>query len=381
MEQRLNALWYAEPGNGGFVFTLFEWLVLRPLGGLYALLLRFRGSPDKPAGLAAPVVVVGNLTIGGTGKTPLLIALCQRLMERGLRVGIVSRGYGRQASGLLEVRSEGEASDYGDEPLLIAQQLQQWAAHHQLDHQWRMMVCARRRLAVESLLDDFAPDIILADDGLQHRGLPRDIELIVIDGSRGFGNLRLLPAGPLREPLDRLQAADALVINGQVSKRLASQLPGGSPPTFRLDLEWQKLQPVNDLARQVLLDMAEAPVGRQMLELALVRQHWTIVAGIANPQRFFTAVREQIDAQALRIHTEFAAFADHHDFRREDFSVFQQQPTAVIMTAKDAIKCRTFANELAVPCFTIATDGAVDEALITMLVERCQREHRADTST
>ncbi len=367
LEQRLNALWYDDSGD--------RWLgrVLRPLAYLYGLVQRWRGIPEKPANLGVPIVVVGNITVGGTGKTPLLVALCQRLMESGVRVGIVSRGYGRATRGLLEVSGDGEASDFGDEPLMMARQLQDWAKDHQLEQSWRMMVCARRRTAVDRLIEEFSPDVILSDDGLQHHGLPRDVELLVIDGERGFGNQRMLPAGPLREPIGRLASADALVINGEVGARLARQLPALSPPVFSLALEWHRLLPINALGAQVLLDMADAPVGRQLLELALVRQHWTLVAGIANPQRFFNAAREQIDAQALRLDTQCVAFADHHAFTAADFAVFHELPTAVIMTAKDAIKCRPFADELAMPCFTIETNCAIEQGLLEMILDHCQR--------
>jgi tetraacyldisaccharide 4'-kinase len=266
-------------------------LLLRGLAAVYALLLRWRPVP-APAELPAKVLVVGNFTAGGSGKTPLVIALAQRLSARW-RVGIVSRGYGRRESAPVRVRSGTPAGHCGDEPLLIHLRT---GLPVEVDGD---RVAAARRLVAEGC------QLIIADDGLQHRRLPRQIEIEVVDGERGYGNGRLLPAGPLREAP---RPVDFRVSNGgaPVPDAWTMRLEQGRP--HRLsdgdERDWQSF------AGEV-----------------------HAVAGIGHPDRFFSALR----AHGLDIAGH--AFPDHHRYTAADL----RWPVPLLMTEKDAVKCRDLA--------------------------------------
>ncbi|HVH33882.1 MAG TPA: tetraacyldisaccharide 4'-kinase [Tahibacter sp.] len=251
--------------------------------------------------LARPVVVVGNISVGGTGKTPLTIALARALAARGLRAGVVSRGYGGTARGPLRVTADASPAEVGDEPLLI-----------HLCSGVPVVVGRDRVAAAELLLSDDGIDVILADDGLQHYRLRRDIEICVIDGARRFGNRRLLPAGPLREPLSRLDRVDFRVCNGGLAHADEVQLH------------------LRDDGATALLGGAHVALD----SFAHRRVH--AVAGIGNPRRFFDSLR------ACRIELVEHPFADHHAFVAEDLAFGDGLP--VLMTEKDAIKCRAFAQ-------------------------------------
>src|SRR5882757_669244 len=198
MEQRLTELWYRESAG-------FSWLA--PLAWLYGLVVAARRAAYacgliRTQRAAKPVIVVGNLTVGGTGKTPVVAWLAEQLSLSGLKVGIVSRGYGRSKREPEAVHAESSWRDVGDEPMLL----------------WQLTGCdvvvAQDRFAGAQKLVALGVDVIIADDGLQHLRLARDCEIVVIDGARGFGNGRLLPAGPLREPVCRIRDASIVVVNG-----------------------------------------------------------------------------------------------------------------------------------------------------------------------
>ena len=260
----------------------------------------------------APVIVVGNITLGGTGKTSLLIALAEALGERGYSPGVISRGYGARAGGFPRVA--GPASDpvdCGDEPVLIAQHTR-----------CPVVVDPDRCRALGHLLENFEVDVVLSDDGLQHYRLHRDIEIAVVDGNAMFGNGLCLPAGPLREPRRRLGEVDFVVVNGEPGAAL--DLP---VPVFRVDMEAKGL--VN------LHSGEERPFGGAPFHVGNVLQ---LVCGIGNPERFFRLM------QTLPYPVARVAFPDHHRFRPEDFDderIDQRQP--IVMTGKDAVKCRSFA--------------------------------------
>lgn len=274
--------------------------------------------------LARPVVVVGNLSVGGTGKTPLTIALARALAARGLRAGVVSRGYGGTARGPLRVTADSSPTEVGDEPLLI--HLRSGAP----------VVIGRDRVAAaELLLSGGDVDVVLADDGLQHYRLRRDIEICVIDGARRFGNRRLLPAGPLREPLSRLQRVDFRVCNGGLAHADEVQLH------------------LRDDGATALLGGAHVTLE----SFAHRRVH--AVAGIGNPRRFFDSLR------ACRIEPIEHAFADHHAFRAEDLAFGDGLP--VLMTEKDAIKCRAFARA---DWWLVAVQAQLPERFLDTLASR-----------
>lgn len=288
----LLARWYGGHPPG---------LLLRALGCFWGLLMRLRrrlyrhGLLVRPE-LPIPVLVVGNRTVGGAGKTPVVIALAQALAARGWQVGVVSRGHGRRRRGAVAVDAGRSASEVGDEPLLI---------HHETGLPVEVdvdRVAAVRRLAAAGCT------LAIADDGLQHLRLARRIEIEVEDG-RGLGNARVLPAGPLREPLPALPAF-ARVVHGRAA----------APGEIALHLQLGELRSLD---------------GRRRLPLtAFAGRRVRAVAGIGDPERFFAALR----AHGLEVEPQ--PFPDHHAYRAADFAALQGLP--LLMTGKDAVKCRHF---------------------------------------
>jgi tetraacyldisaccharide 4'-kinase len=279
--------------------------LLRVPAALYGGLVRLRmamyrrGWLDRQR-LPVPVVVIGNLSVGGTGKTPLTIGLVEFLVERGWHPGVVSRGYGGRQH-LPELLGEvPDPVEVGDEPCLIRRRTGVPVA------------VGRDRPAAARLLVEAGVDVILADDGLQHYRLQRDVEICVIDGIRRFGNGLLLPAGPLREPLSRLDRVDFRICNGG--------LPHADEVLMRL---------YGDRAFN-LVDPGE---GRPLPAFAGRRVH--AVAGIGHPQRFFDSLRAQ------RLEVVEHAFADHHAYTPDELDFGDELP--LLMTEKDAVKCAAFA--------------------------------------
>lgn len=295
MHDWLIATWYGG-GRGGAWLQPLAWAFAALAGlhrGLYRLGLR------RPYRARVPVVVVGNLTVGGTGKTPLVAWLGAQLEARGLRVGVVSRGYGRAGRGARRVTAADPAGEVGDEPALLARRLRGPIA-----------VAARRVEALRLLEADC--DLVLADDGLQHHALARDAEVVVIDGARGLGNGRRLPAGPLREPARRLDAVAAVVVNGPGYDR---------PGAIRMRLE--------------PLRFVELPGGRAVPPGSFSGQRAHAVAAIGNPARFFDTLR------ALGVDPVEHPFRDHHAFAPGELDFGDGLP--VLMTEKDAVKCAALA--------------------------------------
>lgn len=287
--------------------------VLAPLSGLYRLLTGIRRSLYKRMllpvhRLPVPVIVVGNLTVGGTGKTPLVISLVRILQQQGWHPGVISRGYGGDSDVYpLLVTSETTALAAGDEPVLIK---------HATD--CPVVVAPDRVAAGRALLASADCDVIIADDGLQHYRLARDIEIVVIDGYRRFGNAYCLPAGPLREPLSRLENVDFQVLHN-----------AHEPDYFTMNTSIESAVNLQTSQTVPLTEFDEQTVHA--------------VAGIGHPQRFFDAL---IDAGLTVIPH---AFADHHRYTSNDLAFNDDAP--VLMTEKDAVKCRQFrqSNYWAVP--------------------------------
>jgi tetraacyldisaccharide 4'-kinase len=294
LAQKLERAWYGEGRAPWWTWPL-AWLYGAVTGLRRGLYLR---GWLRSVRLPVPVVVIGNITAGGTGKTPLTIAVAQALRERGFVPGVVSRGYGgRQREPVLLPESPNPLQ-VGDEPSLIR-------AHG------IPVAVGRDRPAAAALLTAAGCDVVIADDGLQHYRLGRDVEICVIDAVRGFGNGRLLPAGPLREPLMRLVTADMRVCNG--GERIGAytmQLRGGEACS--------------------LVDDARQPL------TAFTGQRVHAVAAIGHPARFFDSLR------SYGILPTEHAFPDHHSFVPADFHFGEELP--VLMTDKDAIKCRRFAQ-------------------------------------
>ncbi|HEY6922669.1 MAG TPA: tetraacyldisaccharide 4'-kinase [Steroidobacteraceae bacterium] len=306
MEQRLTKLWYrADAGPS----------LLQPLSWLYDVVIRSRRKAFSHGWLEThrvgrPVIVVGNLTVGGTGKTPLVIWLARQLTAQGLQVGIVSRGYGSRSGEKPRVVS-GESSwqDVGDEPLLISRRT------------GCVTIVGRDRVAAARALVERHVDVIIADDGLQHLRLGRDCEIVVIDGARGFGNGRMLPAGPLREPVSRASQADLLVVNGAVEHSSLTRVGVPIERAARMTLMPGRAVRVDGQGSRPLEDFRSGPVHA--------------MAGIGNPERFFRDLRNQ------GLETIEHAFPDHHPFTATDLSFGDALP--VLMTEKDAVKCAPFA--------------------------------------
>lgn len=301
---------------------------LIPAGWCYGLWMRLRYFtysrgiiPVQPLGV--PVIVVGNLTVGGTGKTPLIIWLCDYLRQEGYKPGVVSRGYGGMNSRLpQQVRSDSNPYQVGDEPVLIARRTGCPVA-----------TFSRRYLAARQLLEHSECDILLCDDGLQHLAVARDIEIAVVDGDRRFGNGLCLPAGPLREPVSRLGSVDMVVANGKAGRN-----------EFLMEYRYRDPVPVRGGRSQ--------PIGR----FNGMTVH--VVTGIGNPDRFHAWLKKQ----GLRLITH--VYPDHHPFRPKDLHFGDDLP--VVMTEKDAVKCRDFAPE---DCWYIPIDADPGETFRIRLMK------------
>jgi tetraacyldisaccharide 4'-kinase len=266
--------------------------------------------------VSCPVIVVGNFTAGGTGKTPFVIALVEALQTRGWKPGIVSRGYGRQSTEPLLVADTSNAKDVGDEPLLIFQQTQ-----------CPVQVDANRVAASESLIAKGC-NLLIADDGLQHYRLQRDIEIEILDNERRYGNGLMIPAGPLREKPRR---CDFQIISGASDSIMLNE------NQFPMALQLNDAYALNDSShRRKLASFTEKNI--------------TAIAGIGNPERFFTA----LESHGIMIARQ--ALQDHHMFTHADFNV----NNLYLMTEKDAIKCRylNIANAWVVPLH-VNIDSAV----------------------
>lgn len=283
-------------------------LLLLPLSYIFHIisLIRiflYRFGIKKTIHFSMPIIVVGNVTAGGTGKTPLVIWLANFLKSEGFAPGIVSRGMGgkKQHSPLwLDAASDPE--QIGDEAILLAKHTS-----------CPVVVCIDRVAAVKELLGHTACNVILSDDGLQHYRLGRAIEIAVLDGERGLGNRCYLPAGPLRESPKRLQKVDFVIQQG-----------GEKSHYFQMQLEGEKLVSIKDSQNKMQLQ-------------ALSGQTVNAVAGIGNPERFFTLLQ----SHGLQVIEHI--FPDHYLYQASDFNAFNQYP--IIMTEKDAVKCIRFADE------------------------------------
>lgn len=327
-EKKMNRRWY-----GGEPVPAWQ-RALVPLYRLGQCIDRTWKHSRRPRDLeAARIVVVGNLTAGGSGKTPLVIRLCEVLGKAGLRAGVVSRGYGRNTKDLRLVSPSSDPAVVGDEPLLIARRTGV-----------PVIVAEDRCEAARRLLKQ-GVQVVLADDGLQHYRLPRRIEICVVDGARGFGNGLLLPAGPLREPLDRLEQVDYIVVNGESS--------AVSP----------ELDPVPMHLAPGLLRALDGSQSWRLSQFAGCRVN--AVAGIANPGRFFDLLR------SARIKVNEYPFPDHHRFSEADFEPMDAN-LPVLMTAKDAVKVLELGLKNA---WCLDVDAVLPAAWEAELVTRLREEN------
>jgi tetraacyldisaccharide 4'-kinase len=328
---RLDSLWYGSHPLS---------LLLAPLGAAFAAVAAARRRAYhsgllRSVKLPVPVIVVGNITVGGTGKTPLVIWLVETLRTMGHRPGVVSRGYGGRARTWPQrVTADSDPALVGDEPVLIARRCA-----------CPVVTAPQRVSAARTLLAEYDCDVIVSDDGLQHYALARDLEIVVMDGARRLGNGRCLPAGPLREAPSRLQHVDIVVINGEARAGECG------------------LRLVGERSRALLDPSLEQPL-----------DHWRsgtvhAVAGIGNPARFFAHLRKH----GLEVVEH--AFPDHHRFQSRDIAFGDGRP--VLMTEKDAVKCRAFAG---VAHWYVPVDAVPDaacrrrlEALLARVLDQTAR--------
>ena len=304
-----------------------------------------------------PVIIVGNITVGGSGKTPLVIALIEQLRAAGYVPGVISRGYGGTERGPFEVGPLSDPADVGDEPVLIATRTE------------APLFIGRDRVAAAKALLEVHPncDVIISDDGLQHYRLQRDIEIVVVDGQSGFGNGFLLPAGPLREPLNRLREVNVIVINSDIDELSAARERFGSVMGMATDAVALG-QPLSmRLSGQVFYNAKDPH--RRALAADLRESVIHAVAGIGKPQRFFNHLRQ------LGLDIIEHPFPDHHAFCRGDLEFGAD--TIVLMTEKDAVKCRAFAQE---SWWVLAVSAEIDERFMTHILKKLRPTYGPQTT-
>jgi tetraacyldisaccharide 4'-kinase len=309
--------------------------ILWPISTLYCLVIWLRKKAYqlgffKQHKISVPVIIVGNITVGGTGKTPCVIWLAKQLTQAGFRPGIISRGYGSQADSYPQnVTAQSDPAIVGDEPVIISR-------HSHCP----MAISPKRSEAAEYLLQHYDCNIIIADDGLQHTALKRDIEIVVVDGQRLFGNKLCLPAGPLREPLSRLECIDFIVYNGSDNNKFNMVLTQG-----------------------IAINLVDNTITQALSDFKNHNAH--AIAGIGNPNRFF----EQLIEHGLTIQPH--AFTDHYHFQASDLAFDDSKP--ILMTEKDAVKCQAFAtkNMWFIP-IEATISGKLEQKIIQKLAEITQ---------
>lgn len=335
LESWLQGVWYENKAGAA---------LLAPLATLFRAVAQLRRMSYQKGWrrrhrAKVPVVVVGNLSVGGTGKSPLVALLASRLRSGGLNPGILTRGHGAHVSQPTLVAADSTASLVGDEPVMLA-----------TSTGVPVVVSPDRARGAEAL-EALGVDVILCDDGLQHYALERDLEIAVIDGTRGLGNGRLLPAGPLREDETRLATVDWVVVNGGIESADKSA--------------WQGRQGtlVMQLAPEAARLVADGRVWRSIESFRGEAVH--AVAGIGNPARFFAVLR----AAGLELIEH--PLPDHHAYQPGDFRFGDDRP--ILMTAKDAVKCRGFADSRLWEIPTVVRllpDGAA--ALVEAIQKLCR---------
>ena len=318
-------------------------VLLLPLSVIFAVISWLRRTGYRLGWLhvwqaPVPVIVIGNISVGGTGKTPLTLALVEHLRSQGWRPGIVSRGYGGQGASYPQtVRADSDAAQVGDEPLLLARRAQV-----------PVVIDPLRVRGVQHLLTSSDCNIVLCDDGLQHYALARTVEIAVVDGQRGLGPGWLLPSGPLREPAARLQSVDLVVVNG--TWRAVGSMPASAATMLLAPGAWQPVCAAVDLAGAAASTVMIVPTSGPV----------HAVAGIGHPPRFFAMLAEH-GFQPIS-----HAFPDHHAYTADDLQF--SPPAPVVMTEKDAVKCTAIApaNSWYVPVQAILPDSfwqALDQRL------------------
>jgi tetraacyldisaccharide 4'-kinase len=328
LDTRLQQLWYHRPGAA--------WWLL-PLSAMFALVVALRRWLFKigvlhSVRISRPVIVIGNLTVGGTGKTPLVVWLANTLTAQGYRVGVITRGYGGKAEHWPQkVEAGSDPALVGDEPVLIAQQTQ------------ALVVAGPDRVAAAQQAVAAGVQLVISDDGLQHYRLQRDLEWLVVDASRLFGNGHLLPAGPLREPTKRLNEVNRVLLNERSGVRtMAFERP--------------------HVRYRIGLTQLRSLATSEQRSLATLHGQVHVVTGIGNPRGFLQALSEHglsFDARIL---------SDHAAFTADDIEFGDALP--VLMTEKDAVKCAVFATGRH---WAVGAEVLLDPADCAQLVDDVQK--------
>jgi len=327
---KLNTVWYQD--------RVILWPFL-PLSQIYSICVRLRRlfyeKRDRlfKAKTSIPIIVVGNITVGGTGKTPLVIYIAELLQQQGFKPGLLSRGYKGSHREPTQVNAKSDPKCVGDEPVLLVKRLQ------------CPMVVGRNRLAaLENLRQNFSVDVVISDDGLQHYPLPRHIEIAVIDGERRFGNGYCLPVGPLREPKSRLKEVDFIVANGGIKEAGEYQME------CTASFVYNACHPENPIT----LEAFKSKQGEKV----------HAVAGLGNPNRFF----QLLESFGLSVIQH--VFPDHYPFSDKDIIFADNLP--VILTEKDAVKCMGFMGSLHwVLPIGVKINPLFDTKLLNRLKELC----------
>lgn len=327
MAQRIQDAWNEQA----------SWLVvLRPLSWLYRLgfcanQALYKSGIKKVYQAPVPVMVIGNITVGGSGKTPLLIQLVKYLQQQGVRVGVISRGYGAQGPFPLLVQQGIDPGIAGDEPCLIVQSTQV-----------PMAVGPNRQAAIELLLEKESLDLIISDDGLQHWALARDIEWIVLDRNRGLGNEKLLPEGYLREPKSRLNGSTVIEHTKVAESERNMHLEVGQPYLLNNDTDKLWFEP---------------------------SQYFNAVVGIGFPQRFYQTLNK-LKVNRYQAHE----FPDHHDYEISDLSF--DNSDAIITTEKDAVKFKALLKqhpEFNIPIWVVPVEAVLSPDCYVLLRQQLQQ--------
>jgi tetraacyldisaccharide 4'-kinase len=314
----------------------FFYIILVPLSWLFALITALRRKLYqfgilKSTALPVPVIIIGNINVGGSGKTPAVIWLANQLKQQGYKPAVISRGYGGNATQATSVTPASLPSIVGDEPVLIASRCgcPVWVGANRVD------------AATELLKARSDCNVIISDDGLQHYRLKRDFEIVVVDAETGKNNARLLPAGPLREPLSRLDKVDAIVCNGETCNSEKTRTAA-----YQMQLVGEKFY-----------NLADANLTASAADFK--QKKVTALAGIGKPERFFEHLRKQgLTFASL-------SFADHYAFTAQDLAKIDGD--AIIMTEKDAVKCKVFTRK---NCWVLPVEASIDEALMPLILNK-----------
>ena len=334
-ERLITGLWYHK-SSLSFLFSI----LFLPLSILYWLItccLRFLHERIRPSSLllkehSLPVIVVGNISVGGTGKTPIIINLAKQLIEAGFQPAIISRGYGGIASAsknsVTPVFSDSDPGYCGEEPVLIAQSLKNVP----------VIIAASRASAYLHVANTLHCDVVLSDDGLQHYQLPRSIEIAVIDSKQGLGNGLLIPSGPLRERVSRLKQVDHIVVTGFGDFGIPEQLQQFSTKSSKVITcidAMREIEPSgHTLSYSSIDEICERLINFSTLHM---------VAGIGNPDKFFTTVGNIFFASKTMPELLRRAYSDHHRYTVKDAQALDAiaRDEAIIVTAKDAVKLQS----------------------------------------